>query len=243
MADLLGIETQTIKTEKGLIIPTLLDEYLKNNTCKIFFLTSFAGYMAEQPIEDIYQICDEHEVMMVEDASGSVGDHSGKLACGKHAHIIIASTGSPKILNVGNGGFISTDRSELFQSSRNVLKTLRPSPLTCTGILNEIKYAPDIFKKTVQACGYFKKNIQNVSHKDKRGMNVCLEVDEPDYVSKIIKKNILVFGSNFVTNCPTYERIMEPAVCLEIKNIDIKCLEKEYLNRILEIVIDIDKDM
>ncbi len=31
--------------------------------------------------------------------------NSGMLGNGKHAHVIVASTGSPKTVNVGNGGF------------------------------------------------------------------------------------------------------------------------------------------
>jgi len=77
--------------------------------------------------------------VLVEDASGALGDETGQLANGKHSHIIVASTGSPKIVNVGNGGFISTDQEEVLEIP---LKFLQADHITCAGISQEIKKCP-----------------------------------------------------------------------------------------------------
>jgi hypothetical protein len=44
-----------------------------------------------------------------------------------------------------------------------------------------------------------------------------------------------------ITNCPRYDRINLPAVCLEIKNLDIRCLTMDNLNEIVNIVNEINQ--
>jgi hypothetical protein len=239
MAELLNLKVQQINTQQGIINPDYLKKFLKNKKFKALFLTSLAGYMAEQPLEEIYQVCDDQGVLLVEDASGAIGDDKGKLACGDHAHVIVASTGSPKIVNVGNGGFISTNDIKIISSEQTILKTLKPSPLTCAGIIQEINYAPQIFSKTVKACEFLKKNIDISFHKEKRGVSVGLYLEDPKNFAEMLKTQIKVVGTNLITICPTYDRIMEPAVCLEIKNISLKDLDQKHLNKILNILTNL----
>ena len=100
-----------LPTEFGLIQIDVLKDFIEKFNPEAFFVTSFAGYMAEQPLKDIYKVCDDMGVIMVEDASGGIGDINGTFGNGDHAHVILASTGSPKTVNVGNGGFISTNNA------------------------------------------------------------------------------------------------------------------------------------
>ena len=39
-----------------------------------------------------------------------------------------------------------------------------------------------------------------------------------------------------ITKCPNYNRLKEKAVAIEIKNLDISCLEKDNLDEIIEII-------
>jgi hypothetical protein len=39
-----------------------------------------------------------------------------------------------------------------------------------------------------------------------------------------------------ITKCPNYNRLKEKAVAIEIKNLDISCLNKDNLNEIIEII-------
>ncbi len=239
IAEFLGLEAVEVPTELGIIDYDILEESINKHKPKALFITSFAGYIAEQPVKELFEVCEDGNVTLVEDASGAIGDKEKKLANGDHAHIIVASTGSPKIVNVGNGGFISTNDNNIFRKSKLILKTLKADPITCTGIAEEAKNAPEILSKTIEACNLIKKEFQSVIHKDKRGISVALKTDNPKKIGYELRKQFNVEGRSIVTVCPRYERVMIDAVCLEIKNLDPKCLENARINEIIHIVKEV----
>jgi hypothetical protein len=233
IAEYLGFELVYLPTDSGLIDPKqLIDVFIKEEP-EALFITSFAGYTAEQPLKEIYEVCDEEGVVLVEDASGALGDETGRLANGKHSHIIVASTGSPKIVNVGSGGFISTNLECVFETP---LKFLQADHITCAGISQEIKHAPSTLAKTISSSSYLKAELEDVFHEDKRGINVICKADNPNKLAKELRTAIKVHDGGMISKCPRYDRILENAVALEIKNLDILCLTPENLDKIIEIV-------
>ena len=233
IAKFLGLETIHLPTDLGLIDPEILSIELKKERPKALFLTSFAGYTAEQPINKIHRICRTEDVILVEDASGALGDEKGRLANGKHSDIIVASTGSPKIVNVGNGGIISTNQKEILDTSP---KFLEADPITCVGITQEIKNAPSILSRTVSACNYLKKELDDIFHKDKRGVNVILKTKHPKILARELRSSLNIQNGGMISKCPRYDRIMEKGVALEIKNLDIRCLTLENLDDMVLLV-------
>ena len=232
IAEFLGLELIYLPTDNGLIDPEQLIDILIKKKPEAFFLTSFAGYTAEQPIKEIYEVCDEEGVVLVEDASGALGDETGRLANGKHSHIIVASTGSPKIVNVGNGGLISSNQEKVLETS---LKFLQADHVTCAGISQEIKHAPSTLSKAISSSSYLKDELENVFHKYYRGINVICKADNPNKLAKELRTVIKVHNGGMISKCPRYDRILENAVALEIKNLDICCLTSENLDGIIEI--------
>jgi hypothetical protein len=235
-AEFLGIETVEMPTEFGIINPDKLEEFIHVHRPEVLFLTSFAGYIAEQPVEDLFKVCDNNDVVLVEDASGGIGDKEKRLANGDYAHIILASTGSPKIVNVGSGGFISTDDNEIFKKSKFILKSLKADHIICAGITEEIKNAPDALEKTINACLYIKNKLKTVVHPDKRGITVALKTDNPKKTGYLLRQKLKADGRNIITTCPRYDRLQMDAVCLEIKNLDLRCLENDNLTEIVQII-------
>lgn len=235
-AEFLGLKTIEIPTELGIITHDTLEESISKHRPEALFVTSFAGYFAEQNVKEIYEVCEDKNVILVEDASGGIGDSLKRLANGEHAHIIVASTGSPKIVNVGTGGFISTNDNEIFRKSKYILKTLKANPVTCAGIAEEIKNAPEILSKTVQACDKIKKQFEYAVYPDKRGISVVLMVDNPKKIGYELRKKLSVEGRSIITTCPRYERVIIDAICIEIKNLDPLCLENEIINEITQII-------
>lgn len=236
MAEFRGIEVIEVPTDLGIINPEVLEDTINKYKPEALFITSFAGYITEQPVKELFEICDDKGVILVEDASGGIGDREKKLGNGEHAHVIVASTGSPKIVNVGSGGFISTNNNELFKKSKILLKTLKANPVTCAGISAEIKNAPKILSKTTEACNALKKEFKLAVHSDKRGISVALKTDDPKKTGYLLRQKLKADGRSIVTVCPRYERVMIDAVCLEIKNLDVKCLENDNLKEIIQIV-------
>ncbi|WP_424356220.1 DegT/DnrJ/EryC1/StrS family aminotransferase [Methanobacterium sp. MBAC-LM] len=236
MAEFRGIEVIEVPTDLGIINPEVLEDTINKYKPEALFITSFAGYIAEQPVKELFGICDDKGVILVEDASGGIGDREKKLGNGEHAHVIVASTGSPKIVNVGSGGFISTNNNELFKKSKVLLKTLKANPVTCAGISSEIKNAPMILSKTTEACGMLKKEFKSVLHPNKRGISVALKTDDPKKTGYLLRQELKADGRGIITVCPRYERVMIDAVCLEIKNIDVNCLENDNLKEMVQII-------
>lgn len=234
-AQFLGFELIYLPTDWGLVNSRILKDKIREDKPEALFLTSFAGYTAEQPMRDIYGVCEEEGVILVEDASGALGDEKGWLANGNHSHIILASTGSPKIVNVGNGGFISSNNRDIFEN-KDILKTLRADPITCAGISVEINNSHKILSKTISSTLYLKNELENVLHPEKRGINVIIEVKEPRRYAQRLRSTLKVHGGGMITKCPLYNRVLDDAVALEIKNLDINCLTPENLDIILKTV-------
>lgn len=233
IAEFLGLKLIYLPTNLGLVNLEMLKDVLNREKPESLFITSFAGYTAEQPLKEIYEICEEEDVILVEDTSGALGDEEGRLANGKHSHIIVASTGSPKTVNVGNGGFISTNQKELLDTP---LKFLKADHITCAGITQEIQYAPHILSKTVSSCSYLKEELEDVFHEDKKGVNVICKSDNPNKFSKELRAALNVHGGGMISKCPRYDRILENGVALEIKNLDVRCLTPENLDDIIKTV-------
>ena len=254
IAKFLNKDLFTVKTNKGLIDLDNLNESIiqssennfidlnDENNKSALFLTSFAAYTAEQDLKAICDFAHKNNLLVVEDASGAIGDYENRLANGNYSDIIIGSTGSPKIVNVEDGGFITSNDEKLFEKSNLLLKTNKASNITACGIYNELDFAAENLKKTVEACSYLKESIEdktdfNVFHKDKRGINVIIESENPKSLSYKLRQELVLDSHGMITKCPNYNRLKEKAVAIEIKNLHISCLEKDNLDEIIEILI------
>lgn len=239
IAQFLGIKTIEVPTEFGIISPEVLEATITEYNPDALFITSFAGYIAEQPVKDLFEVCNDTDVVLVEDASGGIGDEQKRLGNGDHAHVIVASTGSPKIINVGNGGFISTNDDNIFKRTKDILKTLKADPVTCAGIAEEIKNATPNLSKAIHACSVIKKEFKSAIHPDSRGITVALKTNNPKKTGYLLRQTLKADGRSIITVCPRYERVMADAVCLEIKNLDPGCLRKDNLNVIIQAVKEV----
>lgn len=221
----------TLKTDAGLINTDYLDDIeIRNDSALIF--TSFAGYTAEQDVECIVKYCKGNGIITIEDASAGVGDSEKKL--GLNSDIILASTGSPKIINVGSGGFIATDMEEIFKNTSMPQKLSKTSEIICSGIDNEIDNIGKNLELSLNATEHVKKHVDATLHKDKRGINVIIPHDDAKSICWDLKKTLTTDKSGIITTCPNYNRVKQKAICIEIKNLDYDCLKKENLDIIIE---------
>ncbi|MBQ6098603.1 MAG: DegT/DnrJ/EryC1/StrS family aminotransferase [Methanobrevibacter sp.] len=223
----------TVKTDDGLINPNYLDELEINENSALIF-TSFAGYCAEQDTKSISKYCKNNNITTIEDASAGIGDKKHVLGNGRYSDIILASTGSPKIINVGSGGFISTNNDEIFKSTSLPQKLSKTSNIISSGICLELDNVEKNLEVTLNATEHLKKYIPNTLHSKKRGVNIIIPNDNAKEISWNLKKTLTTDKSGFITTCPNYNRVKQKAICLEIKNLDYNCLKKEHLNKIIE---------
>lgn len=235
-AKLLNKEIITLPTEKGIIKKEHFEdlEYAENSA---LFLTSFAGYTAEQNMQKISKYCKQENIRLVEDVSGSISDPENKLSNGKYSDIIVCSTGSPKMINAEYGGFITTKIPDFFNESNYLINTLKSNPETILKINTELDYVEDNFIQTVNACNYIKKELEDyVIHSDKRGVNVIFKTKDKNIFKRLKDKLIIDNGKSIITRCPNYNRLKIKGFALEIKNLDIGSLNKSNLDEIINII-------
>jgi len=233
--ELMGRELTLLETDLGVIDTDTLDAELKKHEPQALFVTSFAGYIAEQDIKEIGKICRENSVYLVEDASGAIGDEI--LAQGD-ADITVCSTGAPKIVNVLSGGFLATGSMEIIDKSMSIVQACKISPVTCAGIKVELENAPKVVETLVKYSNIIKGELENVVHADKRGVSVGLLVDDPITFAKRVRKNGLVTDLNqgLLTVCPKYDRFLKNGVVVELKKLDILRMSEDDITRIVEIL-------
>ena len=220
----------TLKTDFGLIDPEDIDGLdIKEDSALIY--TSFAGYCAEQDAKSISKYCRNNGIISIEDASAGIGDSENKL--GKHSDIILASTGSPKIINVGSGGFIAGN-DEIFKNTSMPQKLSKASEIICGGMDCELDNAEENLQITLDATDYIKKHLTNTLHPDKRGINIIIPHEDAKSVGWNLKQNLKTDKRGFITTCPNYNRVKAKAIAIEIKNLDYRCLEKENLDKIIK---------
>ncbi|ADC68919.1 conserved hypothetical protein [Methanocaldococcus sp. FS406-22] len=227
----LNLKTNMVETNLGIIDVEKLDKYLGRNSS--FILTSLAGYLAPQPLKEIKKLCEEREVLFIEDISGKIGGDCG------YGDIVVCSTGSPKILNCEYGGFlgISKETEEKLGNALNDIKILSKTYKTVNyfGLLKEeLLNAKKVYKKYVMANKIIKNEIENAYFKEYEGISVFIECDNPKNASKKINSLIKLDNKKSITTiCPNYERILKNGIVFETKKIDVSELNKEVINEII----------
>lgn len=242
--EIFGKTVEYVESDDGLINIESLENYFKENNVKTLYLTSLAGYTAIQPLNKIQQLCKAYNITFILDISGSVGDEEIK----KYGDIQISSTGSPKIINIENGGFINDITSKL-ELNKHLLKTLKADNITCAGIYNEIDKAKQIMDKTIEKNQYLKNKLEtilsddktyNIIHPSSFGLNTMITAESKSKAKKLaynIRKRIETTG-NIITVGPNYNRIKRPSIIIEIKNLDVDSLTEENMDQICKIIYE-----
>ena len=105
----IGMDIKLCKTNDSLIGLKELGQSIKG--CTAFIYAQPGGYFVEQPSKEIYEICKKNKCLVIMDVSGSIGS---ELCNGKYADFMVCSFGEHKPVNVGYGGFISTNNKEFY---------------------------------------------------------------------------------------------------------------------------------
>jgi len=204
------LEIVEVRTDKGVIDLEDLKEKVKDASGFIF--SSFAGYYAEQPLEGLSSICREAGCLIIEDASGSVGDET--LCNGDLSDIIVGSFGQWKPVDCGCGGFISISNSKLRDLGKDALSISKVHPATYEEILKGLE--SNKLRKLLELQKHVKEELKEfeIFHKDKRGVNVVV-AKNPEIIKYCDDKNY-----PYVI-CPKYIRVNEEAISIELKRLDL----------------------
>ena len=205
-----GFEIAEVKTDYGII--DLEDLKEKAKTASAFIYQNPAGYFAEQPSKQIYEIC-RGKCLVIKDIAGSIGDFD--LCNSSDADFLVCSFGKWKPINLHYGGFISANNSEYFEKLDKEKAIFDES---CFQRLEEeLKHLKQKIENFYKLSRKIKNDLKEfeIIHKDKKGINVIVrykDEEEKERITGYCKKNSLEF-----TFCPRYIRVLEKAVSIEVK--------------------------
>jgi len=238
IAELLKIETIKIPTTLGLISAEDIEKVIKkeNNDNAAFFVSSFAGYVAEQDIKALSEICREKNVLLIEDASGAIGDKN--LASGEYSDIIVCSTGTPKIINLNSGGFLTTSHTKIRENAEKFEKLFKIYPFLYPAIAEEAKSAGKAVEKLIESSFIIKRNVENAIFKELRGVCAGILLENPnDFAKKAGELGMKTEkGKTLLTLCPRYDRFLKNGAVIELKKLDVSERSRKDTERIIYII-------
>ncbi len=213
---MLGFDIKRVNTNRGLI--DLIDLEKKAESGAALLVTSFAGYFAEQPMNYISKICKRAGCILIEDASGAVGDDI--LCDGYYSDMIVGSFGRWKPINAEYGGFISAAKKEYFEEAKNIFSMTNHYP-KFEVLLDRLGVAPQRINSFVKHADKVKKDLARqfpelkIIHQDLRGLNVVVRYrseEEKEQIERYCDEN----GYDYI-ECPQYTRLDEDAISIELK--------------------------
>ena len=214
--ELVGLEIVEVDTHYGLV--DLGDLEQKADSESALIIPGLAGYIAEQPLEKISEICKEKNCMFIEDASGSFGNEN--LCKGEFADIIIGSFGRWEPIDLNHGGFISTDNHEFFKDNDHLFEGREFDEEKLEMLIEKLESITPRVQFLREVCGKIKQDLSEheIVHRDHPGIVVVVKFSNEDDKQKIIK---YCEENNFEhTLCPRYIRINEDAISIEVKRLE-----------------------
>jgi dTDP-4-amino-4,6-dideoxygalactose transaminase len=210
---ILGFDVRRIKTDSGVVDLADLDENIEKGSAFIF--SNPAGYFAEQPLSQIYDVC-KGKCICILDVSGSLGDEV--LCNGNNADIVIGSFGKWKPVNLGYGGFIAA-KENIFARHADFFRMFKTN-INYAKLYEKLSDAGKRLEFFYRKAGEIKKDLAefDIVHRDKKGINVVVRFKHEAEKEKIIKYCDDT-GYEY-TLCPRYLRVNEDAVSIEVKRLE-----------------------
>jgi hypothetical protein len=205
------LKTEYLKTEHGVIG----EEQLRKHANCTLLINSMPAYSFLQDMNTIESVCKEKNIFLINDVSGSIGTESAK-----HGDVCLGSFGLDKPINLGDGGFISTNKkfyAEFIEKNnaepeidyKTLLERMQSLP-------KRLEHLKKIRNKLIRALesNEFASNILN---KEGQGINILVKYSTDSEKEKLI--NIGDEEKIEHTLCPRKIRVNEKAVCFEIKRL------------------------
>ena len=190
-----------------------LKSKLSTNTYGALLYQNPGGYFAQQPMKEIYELCQQHDCVVILDVSGSIGT---PLCDGKYADIIVGSFGKWKVVEARVGGFISCKESELFEKIHMEELEDKKSLLKINEELQKLPKRITFLQQRVQKIKEDLKEF-NIVHPTDLSFVVVIK-----YSTDKEKESLINYcGNNSLewTECPRYIRLNQRAISIEVKRL------------------------
>jgi len=214
----LNLAVEEVRCEDARIDLKDLRYKLSTKPYAAFLYQNPGGYFAEQPTEEIYKLCHQHNCLVILDVSGALGT---ELCTGQFADILIASFGEGKLVEAKVGGFVSAQDWKLWEQLRPHLEKLENKDdlqrirEKLRELPTRIHYLEELQMKVIHDLRAMR---QDVVHPADIGFVVVAKFQKPAEKEKIInycQENKLEW-----TECPRYIRLNQPAISIEIKKLE-----------------------
>ncbi len=218
-----GLSTVEVSCDAARINLNDLRDKLLSVKPSAFLYQNPGGYFAEQPMEEIYALCQDHGCLAIVDISGAIGT---RLCNGAFADIFVCSFGRWKLVNAGVGGFISW-KSERVKGEGMGKKmpempemdVLNKEALRRIG--EKLSFLPERINFLMEKRNRIIKDVEHVTltlvRADELGFVLIVRfttADEKERIINYCKENGLEW-----TECPRYIRLHKPAISIEVKRL------------------------
>ncbi len=209
---MLGMDVVEVKTDRGVVDLEDLKSKLDGASC--FLYCNPAGYFAEQPVKEIYEVCKE-KCLVILDISGCIGDSD----FGKYCDLSVGSFGKWKPVNLEYGGFLSAKDKKIFEDPKEIFNTTSFDEGYAEVLVGKLNGVGERLKIFYEKCKEIKEDLKDfdVIHPDKKGVVVVVGFKDDAEKEKIIK--YCDENSYEYTLCPRYIRVNENAVSIEVKRL------------------------
>ena len=209
-----GFEIIRIKTKDGMIDLEDLQKHIPKASG--FIYQNPGGYYAKQFIRQIYDIC-KNKCLCILDVSGSISDK--ELCDGNYADMTICSFGRWKTVDLKYGGAL-TSKFDLRQFN-DFLRMMKVN-FDYDKLYNKLSNAGNRLKKLDAVCNKIKNDLRemDIAHPEQKSLVVVAKFKDSKEKEKIIK---YCKDNNYeYKECPSYIRINDKAISIEIKRLDLE---------------------
>lgn len=209
----LGLEIIEFRCDDAKISLVDLKEKLSQKKIAAFLYQNPGGYFAEQPMKEIYELCQKHNCLVIMDVSGSIGT---PLCDGKYADILVGSFGEWKLVEAKVGGFISCKDELMWEKVKTKVESLNDEnslQKICQQLLQlptRIDYLQKLRDKIMKDLSGF-----SILYPKDTGFGVVVKYNSETEKQKVI--DYCIKNKYYYAECPRYIRINKPAISIELK--------------------------
>ena len=211
----LNLDYKEVKTEYGIL--DLEDLQKKAKKALAIIYSQPAGYHADPPMKEIYEICKKERCYVIMDVAGSIGT---TYCDGSYADFMVCSFGRWKPINAHHGGCVTAAQEEYLTLSKEIFEKHPFDPLFASKVIEKINNLPKRYAFFEKKIKEVKDDLEdlNIIHRDKWGLVVIIK-----YADQEEKEMLISYCNNKgfeYTECPRYIRVNEQAICIEVKRLE-----------------------
>ncbi|NYT13104.1 MAG: hypothetical protein GKC01_01180 [Candidatus Methanofastidiosa archaeon] len=209
-------------TDNGVIVPRFKKEF------DVYLFSSLSGYLKSNPSKKICEELMNQGIISIEDISGVFSDKDFGWA-----DIVYCSTGSPKILECGYGGFVGVSSDIDLEESEKVMALSKMPESYFLKLIGEVENSKEKLDALRDMAQIFHKSSLDIPYNDPKSFSIFVRNENPNKTLEALNKEIKPkSGKSLFTKCPRYDRTKEKGFVIE--TIKLYGMEKNEIKELCE---------